>query len=36
MVACLAVGKEIVDLRLDRIKKLANNCIGLRVSLSSM
>ena len=30
MVACLAVGKEIVDLCLDRIRKLADNCTGLQ------
>lgn len=27
---CLAVGKEIVDLALDRIRKLADNCTGLQ------
>ena len=30
LVACLAVGKEIVDLCLDRIRKLADNCTGLQ------
>lgn len=27
---CLAVGKEIVDLCLDRVRKLADNCTGLQ------
>lgn len=28
------IGKEIVDLALDRIRKLADNCTGLQVSKS--
>lgn len=27
---CFAVGKEIVDLCLDRVRKLADNCTGLQ------
>lgn len=27
---CLSVGKEIVDLCLDRVRKLADNCTGLQ------
>jgi tubulin alpha len=27
---CAAVGKEIVDLCLDRVRKLADNCTGLQ------
>ncbi|TVU45288.1 hypothetical protein EJB05_04770 [Eragrostis curvula] len=30
LIACLEVGKEIVDLCLDRIRKLADNCTGLQ------
>lgn len=30
MLLCCAVGKEIVDLCLDRVRKLSDNCTGLQ------